>query len=78
MEIATTGPSGRCSLRCVLSVARTPRYLSNPVVIGQCTVAIAIAKTGRADNISARFKDIRRPGMADLCVPLECDGVLWR
>jgi len=56
MEIATTGPSGRCSLRCVLSVARKPRYLSNPVVIGRCTAAIAIVKTDRADNILMRLR----------------------
>jgi len=77
MEKAATGPSGRCSLRCVLSVARTPRYLSNPAVIGRCTVAIATVKTGRVDNILARFKDTCGPGMLGLCVSLECDGVLW-
>ena len=54
--IATTGPSGKCSPWCVLSVARTPRYLLNPAVIGQCTVAIAFVKTDRADNILARFR----------------------
>ncbi|MDO8688100.1 MAG: hypothetical protein Q7K41_05870 [Dehalococcoidales bacterium] len=42
--VLASDPSGRCSLRPVLSAARLPRYLLNPAVTDRCIAAIAIVQ----------------------------------
>ena len=51
MEAADMEPDARCNPRPAPSAARIPRYLLNPTVIGQSTVAIVTVKSDRVDNI---------------------------
>ena len=49
-QIVATDPDARCSPRSAPSVAKTPKYHLNLVVIGRSTVAIATVKSDQADN----------------------------
>ena len=50
MEIAATGPSGRCSLQYALSAAKIPRYPLNRAGTSRCIVELAVASSDRVDK----------------------------
>ena len=61
-EIVTTatGPHAKCFLQYAPSVAKIPKYPLNLVLVDQCIVAIATAKSDRVDSAVLNLKSIHR------------------